>query len=98
MTDLLLLNLIKNNGVIQWWNGLFRGLVCERERERERGGGGRESRSGTDFHFDNWQGDTLVLEMWSISVDVRYVQCNQAREQNFLKPYFWAKNYIDRPT
>ena len=27
-----------------------------------------------------------------------HIQCNQAREQNFLKPYFWAKNYTDRPT
>ena len=24
-----------------------------------------------------------------------YIQCNQAREQNFLKSHFWAKNYTD---
>jgi hypothetical protein len=26
------------------------------------------------------------------------LQCNQAREQNFLKSQFLAKNYIDKPS
>ena len=37
----------------------------------------------------------LVIIIMLISCEV---QCNQAREQNFLKPYFWAKNYTDKPT
>ena len=44
--------------------------------------------------------ETIVLETYnvvSLAIELE-LQCNQAREQNFLKPYFWAKTYTDKPT
>ena len=41
---------------------------------------------------------TIIILNIILIVGVKWLQCNQAREQNFLKSYFWAKTYTDKPT
>ena len=56
-----------------------------------------EVRPHQDTPSSQTQGKSLRPPSLLTKLPVIQLQCNQAREQNFLKPNYWAKSYTDRP-